>query len=419
MKNIFKDKKGFENKTHIVKVLSCTAVLCTFAIVGLCFFARPSYSEAEKRNLTEFPKFTFESFFSGEYFSQISLWYSDTYPFRESMISANSNLQSLYGNRDDELVVPVGNDNVDIENAGDIERFDKIWIQSNTKTAYEIFINTQSLNDRYADAINQANKKLSGATVYNMVVPLHYTYKLTDEQIKQAGGSDCVEVIDYIYSQLEDGVKTVDAQSQLLSHKDEYIYYRTDHHWTALGAYYAYVAFCEAKGITPTSLDEYEKYTFDGFLGTFYTSTNNKLLEDNPDYVEAFVPKGTNEVSVIDKKGNSLTYPIVRKNTDSYYAAASSKYNCFIAGDHPVSTIHNPEINDGSSIVVIKESYGNAFVPFLVDSYEYVYVIDYRYYDGSLVDFVEEKGIDDVLFLNYISTTSTEGKINQIASLLD
>lgn len=419
MKNIFKDKKGFENKTHIVKAISCMAVLCAFAIVGLCFFARPSYSEAEKRNLTEFPKFTFESFFSGEYFSQISLWYSDTYPLREGMISANSTLQSLYGDREDEFIVPSGNDSVTIENAGEIERFDKIWIQSDTKTAYEIFINTQSLNDKYADAINQANKKLSGATVYNMVVPLHYTYKLTDEQIKQAGGSDCVEVIDYIYSRLDSGIKTVDAHSQLLSHKDEYIYYRTDHHWTALGAYYAYVAFCNAKGITPTSLNDYEKYTFDGFLGTFYTSTNNKLLEKNPDYVEAFVPKGTNEVSVIDKQGNSATYPIVRKNTDTYYAAASSKYNCFIAGDHPISTIHNPDKNDGSSIVVIKESYGNAFVPFLVDSYEYVYVIDYRYYKGSLVDFVEEKDIDDVLFLNYISTTSTEGKIDQIASLID
>lgn len=420
MKNIFnkENTRGFENKTHLIKIISATAVLCIFAVVGLLFFFRPDYSENEKRNLTEFPKFTFEAFFSGEYFSQISLWYSDTYPLRESMIDANSSIQSIYGNREDQLIIPSGGGDATVENGGAVEQFGGIWIQNDTKTAYEIFYNRKSVNDRYIAAINGAADKLGGADVYNMVVPLHYTYKLTSEQISQVGASDCVDVVDYIYSELDDSVTAVDAHSQLMAHRDEYIYYRTDHHWTARGAYYAYVAFCQAKGINPTPLEEYERVEFEGFLGTFYAQSNqNKTLKDNPDYVEAFVPKGTNLLSAVTQSGDETEYAVVYKGAGKYSAA--NKYLCFIGGDNPVSEIHNEKINNGSSIVVIKESYGNAFVPFLVDSYEYVYVIDYRYFDGSLVDFVSENKIDDVLFLNYISTTSTESKIGQIEGIIE
>ncbi len=418
-KNIKKeDMQGFENKTHVVKIVSAAALLCAFAVIGLCFFFRPDYSEEEKRNLTEFPKFTLSSFLSGEYFSQISLWYSDTYPLREGMISANSKIQSVYGIAGDEIIVPTPGGNDDsIENAGNVEKFGGIWIQKETKTAYEIFHNTQSTNDRYISAINSAGEKLGSADVYNMIVPLHYTYKLTDDQIASVGGSDCTKVIDYIYENLDEDIITVDAHSQLLAHKDEYIYYRTDHHWTARGAYWAYVAFCEQKGIKPTPLEEYERLQFDGFLGTFYSqSGQNETLKNNPDYVEAFVPSGINELVATAKDGTEREYAVVYRGADKYSEA--NKYLCFIGGDNPVSTIHNPKINDGSSIVVVKESYGNAFVPFLVDSYEYVYVVDYRYFDGSLCDFVSENKIDDVLFLNYVSTTSTGSKIDAIEGII-
>ena len=420
MKQIFNKKniRGFEAKSHVFKIILSTAVICIFAVVGLCFFFRPTYSENEKRNLTEFPKFSFESFFSGEYFSQISLWYSDTYPLREGMINANSGIQSMYGDREDQLIIPSGGNNTTIENGGAVENFGGIWIQNDTKTAYEIFYNRQSVNDRYIAAINEAAHKLgSGVNIYNMVVPLHYTYKLTDEQIAQVGASDCIDVIDYIYDNLDSDVTAVDIHPQLLAHKDEYIYFRTDHHWTARGAYYAYVAFCEEKGIEPTPLEDYTKLEFENFLGTFYSqSGQNKTLKNNPDFVEAFIPNGTNSLIAITQSGDEAKYAVVYKGADKYSSA--NKYLCFIGGDNPVSTIHNENINDGSSIVVIKESYGNAFVPFLVDSYEYVYVIDYRYFDGNLVDFVEENSIKDVLFLNYISTTSTESKIGQIEDII-
>ena len=114
-----------------------------------------------------------------------------------------------------------------------------------------------------------------------------------------------------------------------------------------------------------------------------------------------------------------VEYQIVNKQTAAWYPAAGAKYNCFIAGDNPFSEIKNPEINDGSSIVVIKESYGNAFVPFLVDSYSTVYVIDYRKWNGHLADFVSENSIDDVLFLNVVNTTSTGARLRELQSIIE
>ena len=193
-----------------------------------------------------------------------------------------------------------------------------------------------------------------------------------------------------------------------MSHNSEYIYYRTDHHWTARGAYYAYSAFCETKGITPTPLNSFERYEFDGFLGTLYEKAQRpSSLSKTPDTVEAFVPNGTNKMTIFDNNGNANSnYEIVCTYTDRMYQNAASKYNCFIAGDNPLTKIHNTNKNDGSTVIIVKESYGNAFVPFLVDSYEYVYVIDYRYWNGSLKDAVIEYNADDVIFLSVINATS-------------
>ena len=109
------------------------------------------------------------------------------------------------------------------------------------------------------------------------------------------------------------------------------------------------------------------------------------------------MPIGTNDATLTNVNGETVNWNIV--NDVSEYGAGQ-KYNCFIGGDNPYTEINNPSITDGSSCVIIKESYGNAFVPFLVDHYQTVYVIDYRYYQGNLTQFTQEKGVDDLLFLN-------------------
>lgn len=395
----------FTEKCTKLKIILSVGLALVFFVIGLAFFARPKISESEKRTLTKFPKLTVESFLSGEYTAEISLWYSDTYPLRESMVNANFKFKDLYGIKGEQLLLMGGGA------AG--EGGDTVggyYVKDNT--AYELCTATKSSSDKYISAINTAYSLLKGkANVYNIVVPLHYAVSLSAEDIsiiqQSLNLANNKEIIDYIYSNLNSGIKTVDAYSALKSHSNEYIYFRTDHHWTARGAYYAYEKFCKIKGISPTPLSRYEKLEFGGFLGTLYEKTQRPVaLESAKDTIEAFVPIGTNDMTVHEKDGTITNqYEIVCTYTDRMYQSAGSKYNCFIAGDNPLTEIHNKAKNDGSSVLIVKESYGNAFVPFLVDSYEYVYVIDYRYWKGTFSSFIDEKDIDDVIFLNVLNAT--------------
>lgn len=414
------------------------ATLIIFFVIGCLWFARPTESVKENRALTKFPEFTWESFISGEYTSQISLWFSDTFPTREGMINANDGIHNLYGIISDERAESDGDaDEIDKD-----KPMDKIDIDANVNieldanegaggetidgfyclgdTAYELYYFNKKNSEAYVQLISKVQSKLKGKVdVYSMIVPLSYEFHLGSDVIEDLGASDCSDAIDYMYSGFDDtGVKTVDICQSLMKHKNEYLYFRTDHHWTARGAYYAYESFCKTAGLAATPLSSYERLQFDGFLGTLYNHTNNNNLKKNPDYVEAFVPMGTNSITVTERNGNTSKFSIVNKATDSYYSAAGSKYNCFIAGDNPLSVIHNEKKSDGSTIVVVKESFGNALIPFLVDSYEFVYVIDYRYFNGDICDFANEKDADDLLFINNVIATSAGARLKELEKII-
>ena len=230
------------------------------------------------------------------------------------------------------------------------------------------------------------------------------------------GCSDQQEAIQYIYENMDEKVKTVDAFSILKKHSDEYLYYRTDHHWTPLGAYYTYVQLMRSMGKTPTSLAEYQTMTFDNFIGTLYSASNQApALAEHPDTITAYIPMATNDMTFTDTNGDTMDYKIIY---DVSEWNNSSKYNCFIGGDQPYSVIDNPLLSDGSSCVVIKESFGNCFVPFLVDHYDKVYVVDYRYYPEGLTALIQDKNIDDVIFINNIAAATTSSLVNNIAEII-
>ena len=275
-------------------------------------------------------------------------------------------------------------------------------------TGFGAYYFSESAADVYVEMIDKAQKKLDGiADVYDILVPTSVGIMLDDESQEAMGISNQGDAIDYIYSGISEtnsNVKTVDVFSTLKNHNSEYIYFRTDHHWTALGAYYTYVQFCNAKGIEPTPLDEYETIEFPGFVGTFYSSSNQapSLLE-NPDTVTAYYPKTTNDMFYIGSDLSTIQWNIIMDVTGWDRA---SLYSCFAAGDEIYAQIDNPNVNNGQSCVVIKESYGNAFIPFLADHYEHIYIVDYRYfykypdYNNSVYQLVTENDVDDVIFIN-------------------
>ena len=303
-----------------------------------------------------------------------------------------------------------------IEVQGNEERYDAVYRVGDT--GYEMYTYVESTAKKYADNINAIADAVKGsATVYMLPAPLSSGITLPDALYGKDIFSDQKAAEDGIIGFMNDNVVSVPLNKAMMAHRGEYIYFRTDHHWTATGAYYAYVEFCKLAGKTPTPLESFETEEFPGFLGTFYRDTNeSRYLGDNPDTVVAYHPLSTEAtLDYTDKNGQVIRWPIIY---DQSNAPASYKYGTFVGGDQPYTIIKNPAITDGSSCVVVKESFGNAFVPFLVDHYETVHVIDYRYWEGSVSDFVKTNGVDDVLFVNNLSAIRSSVLVGYLHDIL-
>lgn len=281
--------------------------------------------------------------------------------------------------------------------------------------AYELYTYLDDAAGNYADSINKVASALEGkADVYDMVIPLSSGITFPDNLKNEINSSDQHQAMQDIQAKMSDKVKTVDIYDALMQHRNEYIYFRTDHHWTALGAYYAYEQFCAAKGIDPEELSGYETKEFDGFLGSFYNDTSDAKMKANPDTVTAYVPHDESILHVTASDGTKYDWPVIY-DVSNY--AAGLKYSTFVASDNPYTEIENKSLTDGSACVVVKESFGNAFIPFLVDHYQTVYIVDYRYWTGSVSELAEAKGATDVIFLNNLSmirNKSLVGKLHRI-----
>ena len=418
MTNEFKRRKRKTQKMYMrLTIYIFAAVLLIGCLWGLLLPLRPTESDLEKRELTKFPKPTVETFMSGEFLGQISTWYADTFPFREALINANSSFKNLYGIKTEELYgsavaadeIPDADaemtktaEEVEEEILPDATIYDEpeqagtIYIAGNRGFGLYGFSLTGA--DAYINMLNKAGEMLKDtSTVYTILAPTSIAVNLDEEKQLEIGSSNQGEAFDYIYGHLNSTVESVSILDTLKKHNSEYLYFYTDHHWTADGAYYAYKELMKAKGMEACPLSEYTKNEYPGFIGTFYSySQMSETLKNNPDTVVTYTPD-CNEMIYYDTYGEEFTWQVIADPTDY---SEGNKYMCFIGGDRPLSIIENPNITDGSSCVVIKESYGNAFVPFLVNSYQTVYVIDYRHYTDNLISFVKEKEIQDVIFIN-------------------
>ena len=283
---------------------------------------------------------------------------------------------------------------------------------------YEMYNYVGSLAEKYQSTVNAVADSLSGVSqVYAMAIPLSSGITLPDELFSDIPGSGQAQAEKDILAGMGQNVKTIPLHDVMMSHRTEYIYFRTDHHWTALGAYYAYVQFCTAKGITPHNLSDYEVSQFPGFLGSFYNDGGKPdAMKNDPDTVNAYHPvSATASMKYGDNENSTLTGGQVI--FDESTASASLKYGTFIMGDNPFTVIENPEVSNGESCIVVKESFGNAFVPFLVDHYQTVYVVDYRYYSGSVTQLARDKGVKDVLFVNNLSAIRGSYQMGKLAGV--
>ena len=455
-----------------LRIALFSIALLSFCVLGFLTFLRPEISDKEGRRLTEFPAFSAEAFLSGEYTSQINLWYSDTFPGRDMLLDMNVGLKSLYGihtqsfgggnvdkdeiDKDGNFVwndgvptrpeqpsvpdtpstpeAPSATDKPSAEDDPDASAGGQVieGYYVHKDTAFELYYFNQDYVDRYTRLVTQTALDLNGlATVYDMVIPTSCNYGMTPAQIEEIGASNESDAIDYIYralndyssqlveqNRLENPIVTLDIRALMGAHDHEYIYFRTDHHWTGLGAYYASRFFLDHLGRTYPALDAYRKVEVPGFLGSLYNHTQSPSLRGAPDTVYAYESPTVKELTVFNQNTREYeTIPMI--NEADRLTGTWNKYLSFTNGDYAYYEMHNETVKDGSSVLVIRESFGNAFMPMLVDSYEYVYGIDYRFWRDDLATFVEEKGIDTVIFLNNIMATVNDYTIRTMETLVD
>ena len=284
-------------------------------------------------------------------------------------------------------------------------------------SAMEMYSIAKTRLGEYAATVNTFAAKVPDKQVYCMLVPTRIAFYGPQEY--RTGSHSAPDGINIAYSQLSPNVISIDAYSALLQHTDDYIYFRTDHHWTARGAYYAYSAFCEKNGLSHAPLSAYQSGRLDNFVGTMYRYTNSENLKNNPDYVEYFMPivEASGEFYSTPDMSDGKPLRIISTNiTDT-----SSKYMCFIQGDKPLERIVTSNQN-GKKILVIKESYGNAMVPFLLENYNEVFVLDPRQdgvKDMNLTQFVNDNGINEILFINYLMAPSNSKYMTALNNIIN
>lgn len=467
-----KSKKDFPYAK--VFSLAMMGLLCCLFVLGVLLPLRPRYSDAEKRELKQFPAFSLQGLFAGSYFRDITSWYQDSYPGKEEWMLLASKTKAFYGLQGEQIYgaaeqvkeeIPTGegalaetfalkkdgegeqdgvaekkesdgegrekaeardkkegkeqpeegkgkeengNFETDAEGNLQIKKADKAEnvageqigsLYLNGDSAYELFYFSEKAVRAHASLLNTVQAMFPKVKLSAMIVPNSFGVILDPKVQEKLASSGMDQAIAYSYSLMDKRVNTVNVFDALSAHKKEYIYFRTDHHWTQLGAYYAYQEYCKSMGYSTKPLSDYQKLEFPEFYGTFYFFMNRpESLKGHPDQVTAY-QGSMNTMQYTDSKGNLQEGKLIN---DASQMLPGNKYNCFMLGDHGYVEIHNEGAPRKKSILVLKDSYGNAFVPLLAQDYRDVYVVDYRHYQGNASFLIQEKGIEEILFLNNI-----------------
>lgn len=247
----------------------------------------------------------------------------------------------------------------------------------------------------YAETINIFKQKLPDVKFYSLVAPTAGSFYLPDN-LKERYWASEKDNIDHINSFLS-GITPVDGYTALSKHTNEDIYFRTDHHWTQLGAYYAAEEFAKVAGVPFASLSEYEVFEREGYIGSLYGYSNeNSKMRKNPDKFTFYKPKNNFTVSVYDPDYKYLyDMPLAFHDGTDYM---------IFGADNQINHIKT-DCDNGRKLVIIGDSYDNALFLNLTNSFSEIWVVDmravtsdYTYFNLNIIDFIQKMGATDVLF---------------------
>ena len=424
------------------------SLISVAAFIFMLTFEHPAVSETENRNLAQLPEFSFKGLLDGTYASGVAEYYNDTVPFRSSFKNLAASIKEYAGiekdgikvytvNRGSEkktdkkpssesqtsittaaqdanAAVPVtGTDSSpvvpelteappapipedDLNDAGELSN--NIMIYKNR--GIPIYYGSLDSGTEYASIVNGYKQDLGPeVNVYSMVCPTAISFYWPASSDISHGSEE--ENLQNVRNNLVD-VKDVNVLDILRKHRDEHIYSRTDHHWQARGAYYASKVFAETASVPFDDISSYEEIVVPGYVGTLYGFSGAAVLNDNP---EDFVFYRPDNQYTTHYYSPSFEYwndgPLLVE------AYGSSLYCTFMGGDEKIVHIETDAPND-RTLFIVKDSYGNALVPFLTNSFKNIFVIDMRYFNLNAVNFMKEHGATDVLFaMNTFSATGS------------
>lgn len=352
----------------------------------LLILPKSSFSEAENRTLAQLPQFTAKALFSGEYMEKLETYSADHFPFRDFFVSLKSEVDMLTGKKEIQGVY--------------------LCEENYLIGVYETPQNTQRIQDnfnRFQENLQDLNPEIlprlmlvpSAVTIYEERLPVGATPASQRQTIQQ------------IYENTS--LLPVEVEEILTAHKEEELFYHTDHHWTTLGAYYAYTVYCSELGMNPVPIEALQsQMVTEEFLGTYAAKVNTWNM--SKDSIRIY----TNPSDELE-----VYYTDTEERSDSLYnleyVNQRDKYSLFLDNLHSLVIISNAKAETDRELLLIKDSYANSLLPFLTHHFKNIYVVDPRYYKNGpsgLVELYPE--ITDVLLLYNLSTLDTDTGIRGI-----
>ncbi len=401
-------------RAEVLTVSLITAFILCFSV--WCLVApKQTFSENENRALASWPVYSFTALKDGSYMSGVQTYLSDHFPLRDPFMTLKTKYEMLTG-REEINDIYLAKDGYYIEAYKTPKQQKKIITQF--QKLQDAITTDAKENVRVMlvpTAISTYNAKLPGSapdrgvlrqvdTMNEIYAALPNMQKVDAWSALQAAAAQ--EKIDRTRASgnADDAQPVADAEDAGCDTSAATgLYYHTDHHWTTHGAYIGYQAYCGAAGLSPIPEADFQKtcVTTD-FHGTIFSKLHDSTVPGDA-------------ITLYENPANQLTvsYPDTDEVTDTLYnrdyLAQKDKYSMFLNNLHPLVEITNATADSDRQLVLIKDSYANSMVPFLVHHYQKIYVFDTRYYRFGPSSFINEHPeVTDVLLLYNMNTIDTD-----------
>jgi len=404
------------NKLNIILFLSML-----FGI-PLLYFVLPKQkiSVGEKRKLAVVPALNYESYIKGAWADSMDSYVDDHFPFRTEMVDMAVELQSWKGihlKEQEKIFVsqkPKVKKNKEVKDSTQsdmnfLDEFEQAYSGSMliiNGSVYPMGGGSPAMSKHFSKMVSEYAEQLKGeCRVFSAVAPLSSAF-IPVEKYKRYNTQNR-NTLKAIGSSLTNGAIFCDVFEEMNKHAGEKMYFSTDHHWKPIGAYYAYVAFCKAAGFEPVPINKMDKRTKYNFLGSLYQHTLDPSVRNNPDTMEYYIPKVTT---------TAVRYTQSKSQVFAHGSSGGNTYSTFISGDAPMMRI-NTNVKNGKKAIVIKNSYGNAFVVYLISHYEEIWVVDFRYSKQNIIETIRKNKINDMIFAMGMYGAMSKGTINMMRNL--